>query len=80
MDRIRLQLMRIWAVIGAHFDMAGCSTNEEVAHFSVDALRQLSMKFLEKGELPNFQFQKVFLRPFEVIFSYFYNVFPFRLW
>jgi brefeldin A-inhibited guanine nucleotide-exchange protein len=25
------------------------------------------MKFLEKGELPNFRLQKEFLRPFEVI-------------
>lgn len=25
------------------------------------------MKFLEKGELPNFRFQKDFLRPFEDI-------------
>ena len=40
---------------------------EEVAVFAVDSLRQLSMKFLEKGELPNFRFQKDFLRPFEHI-------------
>lgn len=38
-----------------------------ISHFALDALRQLSMKFLEKGELPNFRFQKEFLRPFEVI-------------
>jgi hypothetical protein len=25
------------------------------------------MKFLEKGEFPNFRFQKEFLKPFEVI-------------
>jgi brefeldin A-inhibited guanine nucleotide-exchange protein len=45
----------------------GCIPNEEVAFFCVDSLRQLSMKFLEKGELPNFRFQKDFLRPFEYI-------------
>ena len=45
----------------------GCSHIEEVAVFAVDSLRQLSMKFLEKGELPNFRFQKDFLRPFEHI-------------
>jgi brefeldin A-inhibited guanine nucleotide-exchange protein len=38
-----------------------------VAFFVVDSLRQLSMKFLEKGELANFRFQKDFLRPFEHI-------------
>lgn len=38
-----------------------------MAIFAVDSLRQLSMKFLEKGELANFRFQKDFLRPFEHI-------------
>ena len=45
----------------------GCNPNEDVAFFCVDSLRQLAMKFLEKGELPNFRFQKDFLRPFEYI-------------
>ena len=45
----------------------GCSDDEGVAFFAVDSLRQLSMKFLEKGELPGFSFQKDFLRPFEHI-------------
>ncbi len=45
----------------------GCLPNEEVSFFVVDSLRQLSMKFLEKGELANFRFQKDFLRPFERI-------------
>ncbi|ULU14362.1 hypothetical protein L3Y34_016702 [Caenorhabditis briggsae] len=67
MNRIRLEWSRIWHVIGEHFNAAGCNSNEAVAYFSVDALRQLSIKFLEKGELPNFKFQKDFLRPFEVI-------------
>ncbi|CAB3982629.1 brefeldin A-inhibited guanine nucleotide-exchange 1 isoform X1 [Paramuricea clavata] len=67
MGRIRLQWSRIWAVLGDHFNKCGCNPNEEVAFFCVDSLRQLSMKFLEKGELPNFRFQKDFLRPFEYI-------------
>lgn len=45
----------------------GCLPSEEVSFFVVDSLRQLSMKFLEKGELANFRFQKDFLRPFEHI-------------
>ena len=52
------------------YDMAlqvGCLPSEEVSFFVVDSLRQLSMKFLEKGELANFRFQKDFLRPFEHI-------------
>lgn len=38
-----------------------------MSFFAIDSLRQLSMKFIEKGEFANFRFQKDFLRPFEVI-------------
>ncbi|VDK79873.1 unnamed protein product [Litomosoides sigmodontis] len=69
MNRIRLQWSRIWTILGEHFNKAGCNANENISHFAVDALRQLSMKFLERGELPNFRFQKDFLRPFEVIMN-----------
>ncbi|KAL6732792.1 hypothetical protein Aduo_003513 [Ancylostoma duodenale] len=69
MGRIRLEWRRIWEVVGEHFNMAGCNASELVAHYSVDALRQLAIKFLERGELPNFRFQKDFLRPFEVIMA-----------
>ena len=67
MGRIRLQWTRIWNVLGEHFNKAGCNHNEEVAFFAVDSLRQLTMKFLEKGEFANFRFQKDFLKPFEHI-------------
>ncbi|XP_062506854.1 brefeldin A-inhibited guanine nucleotide-exchange protein 1-like isoform X3 [Corticium candelabrum] len=67
MPRIRLEWSRIWQVLGDHFNKVGCHANEEVAIFAVDSLRQLAMKFLERGELPNFRFQKDFLRPFEHI-------------
>ncbi|KAI0232805.1 Brefeldin A-inhibited guanine nucleotide-exchange protein 1 [Lamellibrachia satsuma] len=65
MGRIRLQWSRIWQIIGDHFNKVGCNPNEDIAFFAVDSLRQLSMKFLEKGEFANFHFQKDFLRPFE---------------
>ncbi|XP_015926421.1 brefeldin A-inhibited guanine nucleotide-exchange protein 1 isoform X1 [Parasteatoda tepidariorum] len=65
MGRIRLKWARIWEVLGEHFNKVGCSPIEDVAFFAVDSLRQLSMKFLEKGEFTNFRFQKEFLRPFE---------------
>ncbi|CAH1100996.1 unnamed protein product [Psylliodes chrysocephalus] len=67
MGRIRLQWSRIWQVLGEHFNLVGCSSNEEICFFAVDSLRQLSMKFIEKGEFSNFRFQKDFLRPFEYI-------------
>lgn len=67
MDRIRLQWSRIWSILGEHFNRVGCNPNEEVSIFAIDSLRQLSMKFIEKGEFSNFRFQKDFLRPFECI-------------
>ena len=38
-----------------------------VSMYAIDSLRQLSAKFLEKPELKDFNFQRVFLRPFLVI-------------
>jgi brefeldin A-inhibited guanine nucleotide-exchange protein len=35
--------------------------------FAIDSLRQLSFKFLEKPELNDFNFQGLFLRPFDEI-------------
>ena len=42
-----------------------CHPNAHVGFFSLDALRQLAMRFLEKEELAHFMFQKDFLKPFE---------------
>ncbi|XP_059144360.1 brefeldin A-inhibited guanine nucleotide-exchange protein 1-like isoform X2 [Physella acuta] len=67
MGRIRLQWSRIWTFLSEHFNKVGCNPNEDIAFFAVDSLRQLSMKFIEKGEFANFRFQKDFLRPFEHI-------------
>ncbi|KAK6188257.1 hypothetical protein SNE40_004474 [Patella caerulea] len=67
MGRIRLQWSRIWQYLGDHFNKVGCNPNEDIAFFAVDSIRQLSMKFIEKGEFANFRFQKDFLRPFEHI-------------
>ncbi|KAL4236729.1 Brefeldin A-inhibited guanine nucleotide-exchange protein 1 [Mactra antiquata] len=67
MGRIRLQWSRIWQYLGDHFNKVGCNQIEDIAFFAIDSLRQLSMKFIEKGEFANFRFQKDFLRPFEHI-------------
>ena len=67
MERIRLEWSRIWAVLGNHFNVVGCNDSHHIAIFATDSLKQLSLKFLEKGELQNFHFQKDFLRPFEFI-------------
>ena len=67
MDRIRLVWSRMWSVLSDFFVEAGCHPNLQVAMYVVDSLRQLSMKFLERGELANYSFQNDFLRPFVVV-------------
>ncbi|ORX95819.1 Sec7-domain-containing protein [Basidiobolus meristosporus CBS 931.73] len=70
MSRIRMEWSNMWAILGDHFNQVGCHSNNDVAFFALDSLRQLSMKFLEKEELPHFKFQKDFLRPFEFIIEH----------
>ncbi|KAF8536221.1 hypothetical protein BDD12DRAFT_851957 [Trichophaea hybrida] len=69
MDRIRVEWSSIWSILGEHFNQVGCHANTNVVFFALDSLRQLSMQFLEKPELPHFKFQKDFLRPFEHVMS-----------
>lgn len=67
MNRIRLVWSRIWSVLSDFFVSVGLSENLSVAFFVMDSLRQLAMKFLEREELANYNFQNEFLRPFVVI-------------
>ena len=68
----------IGQVLGEHFNLVGVNTVQEISFFAVDSLRyylkkvhendiylfprQLAQKFIQKGELSNFHFQKDFLR------------------
>jgi len=47
----------------------GCHSNTSVAFLALDSLRQLSMRFLEIEELPHFELQKDFLKPFEHVMA-----------
>ncbi|XP_042508031.1 brefeldin A-inhibited guanine nucleotide-exchange protein 1-like isoform X2 [Macadamia integrifolia] len=67
MSRIRLVWSRIWNVLSDFFVAVGLSENLSVAIFVMDSLRQLAMKFLEREELANYNFQNEFLRPFEIV-------------
>ncbi|KAJ3414515.1 guanine nucleotide exchange protein for ADP-robosylation factor [Chytridiales sp. JEL 0842] len=69
MKRIRVEWSNIWAILGEHFNQVGCHSNTQVCFFALDKLRQLAMKFLELEELPNFKFQKDFLKPFEHVLA-----------
>lgn len=67
MNRIRLVWSRIWSVLSDFFVSVGLSENLSVAIFVMDSLRQLAMKFLEREELANYNFQNEFLMPFVII-------------
>ena len=69
MLRVRFEWTNIWQVLGQHFIDVGCHNNTHVVYFALNSLRQLSMQFMEIGELPGFKFQKDFLKPFELILS-----------
>ena len=65
--RPRLVWVQIWEILGQFFAKAGCNRNSMVSVFAIDSLKQLSTKFLEKPELAEFHFQRMFLRPFLLI-------------
>ncbi|KAJ3129512.1 guanine nucleotide exchange protein for ADP-robosylation factor [Physocladia obscura] len=69
MKRIRVEWSGLWVILGDHFNQVGCHSNSQVSFFALDKLRQLAMKFLELEELPNFKFQKDFLKPFDFILA-----------
>ncbi|KAF8450474.1 hypothetical protein L210DRAFT_3386076 [Boletus edulis BED1] len=74
MNRIRLEWSNLWDILGEHFNQVCCHSNPHVGFFALDSLRQLSMRFLGKEELPHFKFQKDFLKPFE--YTMIHNVNP----
>lgn len=65
--RPRLVWTQIWEILGDFFSKVGCHRNSMVSVFAIDSLKQLSSKFLEKPELSEFHFQRIFLRPFLLI-------------
>lgn len=68
-SRPRLAWGRIWGLLANHFTTVGTHENQAIAMYAIDSLKQLSIKFLQKDELSNFNFQRVFLKPFEVIMT-----------
>jgi brefeldin A-inhibited guanine nucleotide-exchange protein len=62
--RPRLAWAQMWEYMADHFAKIGCHENSFVSVFAIDSLKQLSFKFLEKPELSEFNFQRIFLRPF----------------
>jgi brefeldin A-inhibited guanine nucleotide-exchange protein len=65
--RPRLVWSQIWELMADFFVSVACHDNRMVSVFAIDSLKQLSLKFLEKPELSEFNFQCSFLRPFLVV-------------
>jgi hypothetical protein len=66
-SRSRMDWSSIWSQLAKHFADVGLHPNQNIAMFAIDSLKQLSVKFLQKEELSNFNFQRVFLMPFDTI-------------
>lgn len=64
MDRPMLFWKDIWTEIGSYLAQVCQTSNAEVASASVDIIRQLSNKFIQKQEIKEFHFQQHFLQPF----------------
>lgn len=62
--RPRLAWAQVWEIMAEHFAKIGCNKNSMVSIFAIDSLKQLSFKFLEKPERSEFNFQRIFLRPY----------------
>jgi brefeldin A-inhibited guanine nucleotide-exchange protein len=67
MSRIRLQWSELWKVMNQEFNEFGCNSNNAVAFFAIDSLRQLAERFFNIEELSHFKFQKEFLKPFDYV-------------
>ncbi|KAL4164161.1 hypothetical protein KRP22_004781 [Phytophthora ramorum] len=67
--RSRMVWAATWQTLSRHFTTIGCHEDLSVGMYAIDSLRQLSMKFLERAELRDFNFQRLFLAPFEVIMA-----------
>jgi len=58
----------IWTTVSSLLvDTALHPSNEAVAIYAVDSLRQLSIQYLQRKELGIFEFQRRFLKPYEII-------------
>ncbi|CAN0590063.1 unnamed protein product, partial [Ectocarpus sp. 12 AP-2014] len=67
-SRGRIVWAHVWGVLGEHFSKLGAHPNRYVAEYAVDSLKQLALKFVYKEELEGFNFQRLFLCPFEAVF------------
>lgn len=59
----------IWSRLSEYFAKVGCHPNLSVAMATINSLKILSLKFLEKDEYANFNVQNDFLKPFGIVIA-----------
>ncbi|CAD8044148.1 unnamed protein product [Paramecium primaurelia] len=69
MDRVKVIWNRLWSIVSQHIQEAVSFRVKKITIFAVDSLKQLNIKFLQKEELYNIQFQREVLTPFELIYN-----------
>ena len=62
--RPRLVWVQMWDRMAEFFATISSNENTNVSVYAIDSLKQLSFKFLDKPELAEFNFQRIYLRPF----------------
>lgn len=62
--RPRLVWVQMWDRMAEFFATISSHENTNVSVYAIDSLKQLSFKFLDKPELAEFNFQRIYLRPF----------------
>ncbi|CAB9502026.1 inhibited guanine nucleotide-exchange protein [Seminavis robusta] len=62
--RPRLVWAQMWERMAEFFATISSHENTNVSVYAIDSLKQLSFKFLDKPELSEFNFQRIYLRPF----------------
>lgn len=67
MDRIRFEWSQIWKILQPHFNKAGLYPQMHICILSIDSLRQLTIRFLERDELGRYHTQNELLKSFEYI-------------
>lgn len=68
-SRPRLVFSDIWTTVAAHLTSTALHNNAAVAMYAVDSFRQLSIQYLQREELGGFEFQRKFLKPFEIVMA-----------
>jgi hypothetical protein len=66
-SRSRWAFSEMWSTVAAHLTSMALHLNPAVTLYAVYSLRQLCLQFLHHEELSMFEFQRKFLKPYEVV-------------